>query len=69
MVKRLRTNNKIKKSWIIYTQGCYLPILDENGRRRFLNVFLLFTNYLALEKGVVLNKVESPSPKNALCQV
>ena len=43
-------------------------------RRRFLkilNVLLLFHNYLPFEKGVVLhlNKLESPSPKNALCQV
>ena len=43
-------------------------------RRRFLNfvnVFSLFRNYLPLEKGGVfhLNKLESPSPKDALCQV
>ena len=43
-------------------------------RRRFLNfinVFSLFRNYLPLEKGVtlLLNKVEFPSPKDALCQV
>ena len=43
-------------------------------RRRFLNfiiVFSLFRNYLPLEKGVSLhlNKFESPSPKDALCQV
>ena len=43
-------------------------------RRRFFkvfNVFLLFPNYLPFEKGVALhlNKLESPSPKNALCQV
>ena len=43
-------------------------------RRRFLNVvnvFLLFRNYLPLEKGVALHlkKFESPSPKDALCQV
>ena len=42
--------------------------------RRFLNlvnVFLLFGNYLPLEKGgaLHLNKLESPSPKDALCQV
>ena len=37
----------------------------------FVNVFLLFRNYLTLEKGGVLhfNKLESPSPKDALCQV
>ena len=43
-------------------------------RRRFLkvvNLFSLFPNYLPLEKGVALrlNKIESPSPKDALCQV
>ena len=37
----------------------------------FINVFLLFHNYLPLEKGraLYLNKLESPSPKKALCQV
>ena len=37
----------------------------------FVNVFALFRNYLPLEKGgaLHLNKLESPSPKNALCQV
>ena len=43
-------------------------------RRRFLNfvnVFSLFRNYLPLEKGgaLHLNKLESLSPKDALCQV
>ena len=43
-------------------------------RRRFLNfvnVFSLFRNYLPLEKGgaLHLNKLESPSPTDALCQV
>ena len=37
----------------------------------FINVFSLFRNYLPLEKGgtLHLNKLESPSPKDALCQV
>mgnify|MGYP003688723061 CR=1 FL=1 len=37
----------------------------------FVNVFSLFRNYLPLEKGgaIHLNKPESPSPKDALCQV
>ena len=37
----------------------------------FVNVFFLFGNYLTLEKGGVLhlNKLVSPSPKNALCQL
>ena len=43
-------------------------------RRRFLdfvNVFSLFRNYLPLENGraLQLNKLEYPSPKDALCQV
>ena len=43
-------------------------------RRRFfnfVNVFSLFRNYLFLEEGGALhwNKLESPSPKDALCQV
>ena len=43
-------------------------------RRRFLNfvnVFLLFRNYLPLEKGwgLHLNKLESPSAKDSLCQI
>ena len=43
-------------------------------RRRFfnfVNVFSLFRNYLPLEKGgaLHLNKLESPLPKDALCQV
>ena len=38
---------------------------------KFVNIFLLFRYYLPLEKGVALhlNKLESPSPKDALCQV
>ena len=37
----------------------------------FVNVFSLFRNYLPLEKGGVLhlNKLESPSPGDNLCQV
>ena len=43
------------------------------GRRflKFIIVFSQFRNYLTLEKGgaLHLNKLESPSPKDALCQV
>ena len=51
--------------------GWYWP--SGSWRRRFLNfvyVFLLFRN-LPLENGgaLHLNKLEFPSPKNALCQV
>ena len=37
----------------------------------FVNVFSLFCNYLPFEKkgAVHLNKLETPSPKDALCQV
>ena len=37
----------------------------------FINFFLLFCYYLPLEKGgdLPMNKLESPSSKNALCQV
>ena len=37
----------------------------------FINVFLLFGNFLSLERGGAhhLNKLESSSPKHALCQV
>ena len=37
----------------------------------FVNVFSLFRNFILLEKGMVLhlNKFESPSTKDALCQV
>jgi hypothetical protein len=43
-------------------------------RRRFLKIFsafLLFHYYLPLEKGnpLHLNKLESPAPKDDLCQV
>ena len=38
---------------------------------KFVNVFLLFRNYLPLENGMAfhLNTFESPSPKDALRQV
>ena len=38
---------------------------------KFINVFLQFCNYLPLAKGLVLNlnKLETPSPKDAFCQV
>ena len=48
--------------------------LDQWFWRRFLkvvNLFLLFPNYLPFGKGMALhlNKFESPSSKNTLCQV
>ena len=52
----------------------WLKLAQWFWRRRFLNflnVFSLFHNYLPLEKGEALHlkKLESPSPKYALCQV
>ena len=52
----------------------WLQLAQLFWRRRFLNfvkIFLLFRNYLPLEKGraFYLKKLESPLPKGALCQV
>ena len=52
----------------------WLKLAQWFWRRRFLNfvnIFSLFRNYLPLEKGgpLHLNKLETPSPKDALCQV
>ena len=46
-------------------------VLDKKIFFNFVNLFSLFGNYLPLEKGgaLHLNKLESPSPKDALCQV
>ena len=52
--------------WLILAQWFW-----RRGFFNFVNVFSRFCNYLPLEKGGVLRlkKHESPSPKNALCQV
>ena len=52
----------------------WLKLAKQFPRRRFfkfVNVFSQFRNYLPLGKGKnpYLNKLESPSPKDALCQV
>ena len=52
----------------------WLKLAQFLRKRRFLNfvnVFSLFRNYLPFEKGraIHLNKFESPSPKDALCEV
>ena len=52
----------------------WLKLAQWFWRRKFLNfvnVFSLFRNYLPLGKGraLHLNKLESPSPNNALCQI
>ena len=45
--------------------------LCDSGQEDFVNVFSLFRNYLPLEKDRAphLNKLDSPSPKNALCEL
>ena len=60
------SKNALCRDWLKLAQWFW--------RRRFLNfvnVFSLFHNYLPQEKGGVLhlNKLESPSRKDALCQV
>ena len=49
----------------------WLSGFGEEDFFNFINVFSLFRNYLLLEKGgaLHLNKLEFPSPKDALCQV
>ena len=68
----------LEKDYIPIPQGWFLPSLVEIitvfWRRRFLNfvnLFLLFRNYFPLEQDAALqlDKIESPSPKDALCQV
>ena len=56
-----------------FCQVC-LKLAQWFSRRRFfnfVNVFSLFRTYLPLQKGgaLHLNKIESPSAKDALCQV
>ena len=64
--------------WFPFTQGCFVqslvvigPVVLNKKFLKFFNVSLLFLYYPPFKKGRVLhqNKVESPSPKNALCQV
>ena len=52
----------------------WLKLAQWFWRRRFfnfINVFSLFHNYLPLERGgaLHLNKLESPPPRDTLCQV
>ena len=51
------------RTGIPFTQGCFVQNLVDKGP--------VFRNYLPLEKGgaLHLNKRESPSPKDALCQL
>ena len=67
--------NKLKSPWPRDTFcQVWLKFAQWFWRRtilNFVNVFLLFRYHLPLEKGraLHLNKPESPSPKDALCQV
>ena len=70
--------SSFEETWIPIIHGClcqvWLKLAQWFWRRgffNFVNVFSLFRNYLPLEKGGVLhlNKLESPSPKDALGQV
>ena len=47
------------------------PVVLEKKIFNFVNVFSLFRNYLPFAKGgaLHLNRFESPSPKDTLCQV
>ena len=69
-----------EQTGISFTQRCFVPSLVEIGPvvlekkikiLNFVNVFSQFRNYPPLEKDGVLhlNKLESPSPKDDLCQV
>ena len=55
----------LSQVWLKLTKWFWRKIFN------FDNVFSLFRNYLPLEKGGALHlkKLESPSPKDALCQV
>ena len=66
------------QTWIPFTKGMlcvfgwYWPSgSGDEDFKHFVNVFSLFCNYLPLEKSwaLQLNKRESSSPKEALCQV
>ena len=67
-----------EQTLIPFTQGCFVPGLVEIGPvvlkkkiSKYFHVILLFHFYLPFKKGVALhlNKLESPPPKDALCQV
>ena len=70
--------SSFEETWIPYTQGCFVPRLFEIGPVvlekkifKFCQCILLFRKYLLLEKGRGLHliKLESPLPKDGLCQV
>ena len=75
----LKKGKKLCENWLVLHLKdalcqIWLKLAQWFWRRGFLNfvnVLSLFRNYLLLEKGrdLHLNKLESPSSKDALCQV
>ena len=70
--------SSFEQTWIPFTQDAlcqvWLKLAQWFWRRRFfnfVNVISRFRNYLPFEKGgaLHLNKLESPSPMDAFCQV
>ena len=78
MLRKIKKNNNFR-SWdkgvviwdILWSASQIESNTGEEDFFNFVNVFSLFRYYLPLEKGGThhLNKLESPSPKDALCQV
>ena len=67
-----------EQTWFLFNQRCFVLSLVEIGTvvlekifKNFVSVYLLFRTYPPLEKdrALHLNKLESPSPKDALCLV
>ena len=67
-----------EQTWIPFTKRCLVPNWwkwpsgsGEDVFLIFVKVFSLIHSYLHLEKGgaLHLNKLQSPSPKDAVCQV
>ena len=58
-------NDALCQVWLKFGLWFYRKIF------KFINVILLFRCFLPLEKGraLYLNKLESPSPRHALCKV
>ena len=71
----MRIYSSFEETFIPFTKGCFVQRLFEIDtvvleKNIFLsNVFLLFSNFLHLEKGGTLQKLKSPSPKGVFCQV
>ena len=62
---------QFEQTWVHFSQECFVPVWPQKIFKNFLNVFSLFHYYLPLEKSEALHlsKLESTSPKDALCQV